>query len=101
MRVGVFVHTILFVMFLNGCGTVVTRDSLNHAAFSASAASIGTAAGARPLTAMGITLCIGLLKETCDHFRGTGFQAGDLLADLAGTIAGGFAAAEICMEDFP
>ncbi len=39
----------LFVMFLSGCGAVMQSDGWNHFAFSASAASLGTAATSRPL----------------------------------------------------
>lgn len=101
MRYSVCTGVCVFVMFLSGCGTVMSPDVLNHFAFSASMSSVGTAATSDPAVSMGVTFGIGLLKEVYDQMRGNGFQTRDLLADLAGTIAGGYAAAEICMEEFP
>ena len=79
----------------------MTADKWNHFAFSASMASVGTAASSRPYESMGITFGLGLLKEIYDHARGAGFQTEDLVADFAGALLGGAAAADICMEDFP
>ncbi len=101
MRFSLCVAPVLFVMFLSGCGAVMQSDGWNHFAFSASAASLGTAATSRPLESAGVTAGLGFLKELYDQWRGGGFQASDLLADMAGALLGGYAAAEICMEDFP
>ena len=64
-------------------------------------ASVGTAASSKPLESAGIVFGLGLLKEVYDQLRGSGFQTGDLAADFAGSFLGGWAAAEMCMEDFP
>lgn len=101
MRLSPCVIPVLFVMFLSGCGAVMPSDGWNHFAFSASVASLGTAATSRPLESAGVTVGLGLVKEMYDQWRGGGFEASDLLADIAGALLGGYAAAEICMEDFP
>ena len=101
MRLSVCIAFSFFVMFLSGCGSLMSSDGWNHFAFSASISSVGTAVTSEPVQSIGITAGLGLLKEIHDLFRGTGFQACDLAADIAGAVAGGFVAAEICMEEFP
>ena len=101
MRLSVCAAVFVFVMFLSGCGTVMSPDEWNHFAFSASISSAGTAATSKPAESIGISFGVGLLKEIYDQVCGSGFQTGDLFADFAGSVVGGFAAAEICMEEFP
>ena len=101
MKISVCMGACLFVMFLSGCGAVMSSDEWNHFAFSASMSSVATAASSRPAESIGISFGLGLLKEIYDEVRGSGFQTGDLFADFAGSVLGGFAAAEICMEEFP
>lgn len=101
MRYRICAAACLFVMFLSGCGTVLSPDEWNHFAFSASVASAGTAASSRPVESVGLTMGLGLLKEIYDQLYGTGFQTGDVLADLAGAVTGGYVTAEICMEEYP
>ncbi|MCD4708735.1 MAG: hypothetical protein K8S62_13460 [Candidatus Sabulitectum sp.] len=91
----------VFVMFTCGCGFHIASDAWNHFAFSASVASVATAATCEPAESMVFTVGLGLLKEIYDGCRGTGFQISDLAADVAGAAAGGFVAAEIYMEEFP
>ena len=100
MRYSVCMGAVLFVMFHSGCGAVMSSDEWNHFAFSASFSSVAAAATSRPAESIGISFGIGLLKEIYDQVHGSGFQSGDLCADLAGSVLGGVAA-EICMEEFP
>jgi uncharacterized protein YfiM (DUF2279 family) len=88
-------------MFLSGCGTFISSDKWNHFAFSASTASICTASTSKPVESISFTLGIGLLKEIYDGWFGSGFETGDLAADLAGAALGGLTTAGICMEEFP
>ncbi|HOP26188.1 MAG TPA: hypothetical protein PK991_05280 [Candidatus Sabulitectum sp.] len=101
MTLRICTASLLLVMFLSGCAAVNSMDGWNHFAFSAAVSSVGTAASSKPVGAAGVTFALGLAKETYDHFRGTGFSWKDLLFDLSGSLAGGYAAGEICMEDFP
>ena len=93
--------SLVFVMFTCGCASIAASDKWNHFAFSASFSSVATAASSEPVKSMVITAGFGLLKEIYDGLRGSGFQLGDLAADIAGATAGGFVTAGICMEEFP
>jgi len=88
-------------MFTSGCGSLTASDKWNHFAFSASSASVGTAITGETAESIAFTVGMGLLKEIYDSLLGSGFQVSDLAADVAGAAAGGFTAAEICMEEFP
>jgi uncharacterized protein YfiM (DUF2279 family) len=88
-------------MFTEGCASFTSSDKWNHFAFSASAASVCTAATREPVESVAFTVGLGLLKEFYDGWRGSGFQVLDLVADMAGAAAGGFTAAEISIEEFP
>ena len=92
---------LVFVMFTCGCGCLTASDKWNHIAFSASLSSVTAAASSKPLEAVAFTVGLGLIKEIYDGLLGSGFDFGDLAADVAGAGAGGFAAAEICMEECP
>ncbi len=93
--------SLVFVMFTCGCGCLTASDKWNHLAFSASLSSVTAAASSKPLEAVAMTVGLGMIKEIYDGLFGSGFDFGDLAADIAGSVAGGFAAAGICMEEFP
>lgn len=101
MRHCICTGSLVFVMFMCGCGFVVTSDKWNHFAFSASVSSVATVATSEPLESMAFTVGLGLVKEIYDGRWGSGFQIPDLAADVAGAAAGGFVATEICIEEFP
>ena len=93
--------SLVFIMFTCGCGCLTSSDKWNHIAFSASLSSVTVAASSKPVEAVTLTVGLGLIKEIYDGLRGSGFDFGDLAADIAGAVAGGIATAEICMEEFP
>jgi hypothetical protein len=91
----------VLVMFSCGCGKVAAPDRWNHFSFSAAAASVCTATTSKPSQSVCAVAALGLLKEIYDGLYGTGFDLTDLAAGVLGSTAGGFAAASICMEEFP
>jgi len=79
----------------------MSSDEWNHFAFSASISSVSTVSTSKPVESIAVSAGIGLLKEVYDSLFGSGFQTGDLAADVAGAAVGGFAAAGIYMGGFP
>ncbi len=101
MRFIVCLSSLVFVMFTCGCASIAVSDKWNHFAFSASFSSVATVATSEPEKSVLTAVGLGLFKEIYDGLHGSGFDIGDLAADMAGATAGGLVTAGICMEEFP
>ena len=83
------------VLFLQGCAGLARTDRILHAAYSADLSCVagwtfynaGAGGGTSAVAGAGFALSAGLVKEILD-LRGPGADPLDLVADLAGCVAG-------------